>query len=51
MTCIVAKSEKEIDLEVFADEQAGSLEELEIDDADEKCFSRSCASYGREVNI
>ena len=33
VTCIVAKSEQEIDLEVFADAEAGVLEEIEIDDA------------------
>jgi len=35
VTCIVAKSEKEIDLETFADEEAGIFEEIEIDDEDE----------------
>ncbi len=34
VTCIVAKSEKEIDLEVFEDAEAGMNEELEIDDED-----------------
>jgi len=39
VTCIVAKSEKEIDLEIFADENAGMIEELEIDDADENTLA------------
>ena len=39
VTCIVAKSEKEIDLEIFADEEAGILEELEIDEADENALA------------
>ncbi|WP_309498064.1 dicarboxylate/amino acid:cation symporter [Sulfurovum sp.] len=39
VTCVVAKSEKEIDLEIFADENAGILEELEIDDADENALA------------
>jgi len=39
VTCIVAKSEKEIDLETFADEEAGIVEELEIDDEDENTLA------------
>jgi len=39
VTCIVAKSEKEIDLEVFTDPEAGIVEELEIDDADENALA------------
>lgn len=39
VTCIVAKSEKEIDLETFADENAGRVEELEIDDASEEALA------------
>ena len=39
VTCIVAKSEKEIDLEVFADEEAGVVEELEINDEDENALA------------
>lgn len=39
VTCIVAKSEKEIDLEVFADHEAGMVEELEIDTADENALA------------
>lgn len=39
VTCVVAKSEKEIDLEVFMDEEAGILEDLEIDDADENALA------------
>jgi len=39
VTCIVAKSEKEIDLEVYADKEAGMVEELEIDDADENALA------------
>ena len=35
VTCIVAKSEEEIDLETFKDMNTGLLEELEIDDASE----------------
>ncbi len=40
VTCIVAKSEQEIDLEVFVDEEAGSVEELEIDDEDENALAK-----------
>lgn len=40
VTCIVAKSEKEIDLEVFADENAGMVEELGIDDASEEALAK-----------
>ena len=39
VTCIVAKSEKEIDLNTFADTQAGMNTELEIDDADENILA------------
>ena len=39
VTCIVAKSEKEIDLEVFANAEAGIVQELEIDDADENALA------------
>jgi len=39
VTCIVAKSEKEIDLEIFADKDAGLLEELEIDDEAENTLA------------
>jgi len=39
VTCIVAKSEQEIDLEIFADAEAGVLEEIEIDDADEDALA------------
>jgi len=39
VTCIIAKSEKEIDLEVFADADAGRVQELEIDDADENALA------------
>ncbi len=39
VTCIVAKSEKEIDLEIFADHEAGMVEELEIDDSDENALA------------
>ncbi|PHS34066.1 MAG: dicarboxylate/amino acid:cation symporter [Sulfurovum sp.] len=40
VTCIVAKSEKEIDLETFANENAGIVEELEIDDASEEALAQ-----------
>lgn len=39
VTCVVAKSEKEIDFKIFADEKAGIVEELEIDDADENALA------------
>ncbi len=39
VTCIVAKSEEEIDLKVFSDEDAGLVEELEIDDAGEDALA------------
>ncbi|MCF6244504.1 MAG: dicarboxylate/amino acid:cation symporter, partial [Sulfurovum sp.] len=39
VTCVVAKSEDEIDLEVFADEDAGLVEELEIEDASGKILA------------
>ncbi len=39
VTCIVAKSEKEIDLEIYANEEAGIVEELEIDEADENALA------------
>ena len=40
VTCIVAKSEKEIDLEIFADAEAGMVTELEVDDADENALAK-----------
>ena len=39
VTCIVAKSEDELDLAVFKDEEAGMVEELEIDDASEDALA------------
>ncbi len=39
VTCIVAKSEKEIDLEIFEDAEAGMVKEIEIDDADEDALA------------
>jgi len=39
VTCVVAKSEKEIDLQTYVDEEAGKLEEIEIDDADEHALA------------
>jgi Na+/H+-dicarboxylate symporter len=39
VTCVVAKSEDELDLEVFADVDAGLVEELEIDDASEDALA------------
>ena len=39
VTCVVAKSEDEIDLEVFVDTDAGLVEELEIDDANEDALA------------
>ena len=39
VTCVVAKSEDEIDLDVFADTDAGLVEELEIDDASEDALA------------
>jgi Na+/H+-dicarboxylate symporter len=39
VTCVVAKSEGELDLEVFSDENAGLVEELEIDDASEDALA------------
>lgn len=39
VTCVVAKSEDEIDLDVFADADAGLVEELEIDDASEDALA------------
>ena len=36
VTCVVAKSEKEIELSVFANPEAGLVEELEIDDTVEQ---------------
>ncbi len=35
VTCVVAKSEKELDSSVFSDPQAGEVEELDIDEAEE----------------
>jgi len=45
VTCVVAKSEDEIDLETFKDVNAGLVEELEIDDASEDAL----AEMGRKV--
>ncbi len=39
VTCVVAKSEKEIDLETFKDVNAGLVEELEMDDASEDALA------------
>ena len=39
VTCVVAKSEREIDLETFKDVNAGLVEELEIDDASENALA------------
>ena len=39
VTCVVAKSEDEIDLETFKDVNAGLVEELEIDDASEDALA------------
>lgn len=39
VTCVVAKSEKEIDVAVFEDADAGLVEELDIDDADEQALA------------
>lgn len=39
VTCIVAKSEQEIDLSIFADEEAGRLAELEMDDDSEEALA------------
>ncbi len=39
VTCVVAKSEDELDLAVFKDEEAGMVEELEIDDASEDALA------------
>jgi Na+/H+-dicarboxylate symporter len=41
VTCIVAKSEKEIDLKVFEDSQAGSVEEIEISHANEDALANA----------
>jgi Na+/H+-dicarboxylate symporter len=41
VTCVVAKSEKEIDLEIFANETAGMNEELEIHDTDENVLAEA----------
>ena len=41
VTCIVAKSEKEIDLEVFEDAEAGINEDLEIDDENENALANA----------
>lgn len=41
VTCVVAKSEKEIDLAVFGDENAGLVEELDIDDSSEKVLAEA----------
>ena len=40
VTCIVAKSEKEIDLEVFSDTEVGMMEEIEINAADEDALAK-----------
>ena len=36
VTCVVAKSEKELDMSVFRDPEAGEVEELDIDEAEEE---------------
>ena len=48
VTCIVAKSEKEIDLETFADLKAGMAEELEIHSKDEEALAQTV--YNTEKN-
>ena len=40
VTCVVAKSEKELDFEVFNDADAGSVEALEIDDESEEALAK-----------
>lgn len=39
VTCIVAKSEDEIDIKVYTDSEAGTVEELSIDDETEKVLA------------
>ena len=39
VSCVVAKSEKELDVAVFEDADAGLVEELDIDDADEQALA------------
>lgn len=41
VTCIVAKSEKEINLKIFEDVEAGKVEEIEIDDKDEDALAEA----------
>jgi len=36
VTCVVAKSEKELDISVFTDLEAGEVEELDIDEEEEE---------------
>ena len=40
VTCVVAKSEKELDFAVFNDADAGSVEALEIDDESEEALAK-----------
>ena len=39
VTCVVAKSENELDKSIFEDENAGNLEELEIDESSEEALA------------
>jgi Na+/H+-dicarboxylate symporter len=39
VTCVVAKSEKELEMSIFHDADAGSVEELDIDNADEEALA------------
>ena len=41
VTCIVAKSEKEIDLEIFKDEEAGKVNEIEINTVNEEALAKA----------
>lgn len=41
VTCIVAKSEKEIDLKIFEDVEAGKIQAIEINQADENTLSKA----------
>ena len=36
VTCVVAQSEKELDMLVFTDSEAGEVEELDIDEEEEE---------------
>ncbi|NOR55251.1 MAG: cation:dicarboxylase symporter family transporter [Sulfurovum sp.] len=49
VTCIVAKSEEEIDLETFADLEAGSAEELEIHSEDEEALAQTVHNVEKNV--